>query len=88
MRPAARRFENADISDNKSGESAAVSGSTNIAFVQRSEVASVMISAYKIFLIENTIASSQALPALKVAIDDECSGKGLAIIRQILAYYF
>ena len=28
-----------------------------------------------------TVASSQALPALKVALDDECSGKGLAFTK-------
>ena len=27
------------------------------------------------------LASSQALPALKVALDDECSGKGLAFTK-------
>ena len=28
-----------------------------------------------------SVASSQALPALKVAIDDECSGKGLVFTK-------
>ena len=33
------------------------------------------------FLSKWTVASSQALPALKVALDDECSGKGLAFTK-------
>ena len=32
-------------------------------------------------LAQKDLASSQALPALKVALDDECSGKGLAFTK-------